>query len=137
MLEDARHVVAGPFTTTGHWTAAEIFDHLARAFDGSLDGYGFVAPLWLRLLVRPFRNGILVKPMKSGIRLPARAATLLPAKDASTEEALAHLERSAQRLKSEKPEHFHPIMGRLTPEEYLLLHLRHAELHLGFIVPTA
>jgi hypothetical protein len=137
MLADARQVVASPHTTTGQWTAAQILDHIARAIDCSLDGFGFSAPLWIRMLVRPFRNGVLVRPMRAGFRLPRRGAVLLPQTAITLDDALARLETSAARLKTENAEQPHPVLGSLTPEEYRLLHLRHAELHLSFILPSA
>jgi len=136
MLDDARQAVARPHATVGNWTAGQILDHLTKAMDGGFDGFGFQSPLLIRLLVKPFRNGLLVKPMRSGFRLPRRAATLLPPDTVPEADALARFERSVERLKSHSPTHIHPIMGRLTAEEYRLLNLRHAELHLSFIVPA-
>jgi hypothetical protein len=31
----------------------------------------------------------------------------------------------------------HPVLGKLTHEEWTQLHLRHAELHLSFAVPVS
>lgn len=136
MLADARAAVERPYATVGQWSAGQIFDHLARAIDCSFDGFGFRAPLWIRLLVKPFRNSALVRPMRAGFQLPNRAAVLLPADAVPVEDALRRLEHSVRRLQTEDPLHEHPVLGRLTPEEYRRLHLRHSELHLGFIVPT-
>ena len=137
MLTDTRQVVTHSHATSGQWTAAQILDHLARAIDCSFDGFGFSFPLWIRMLVRPFRNGVLVRPMRAGFRMPKRSAVLRPPETATLDTALARFERSTERLKSENPQQPHPVLGLLSPQEYRLLHLRHAELHLSFILPTA
>lgn len=136
MLTDTRQVVGNSHVTTGQWTAAQILDHLSRAIDCSFDGFGFSAPLWIRILVRPFRNGLLLRPMRAGFRVPQRGAVLLPSDAVTLEDALARLERSTTRLQNERPEQPHPVLGVLSPQEYRLMHLRHAELHLSFILPT-
>ena len=136
MLDDARDVVRRPHVTVGNWTDGQILDHLARTMNCGFDGFGFQAPLWIRLMIKPFRNGLLVKPMKSGYRLPNDAVNLQPEADVSSEDALSRFERSVERLKAEDPQQLHPFIGRLTPEEYRRLNLRHGELHLSFIVPT-
>lgn len=136
MLEDARQVVTHPHVTVGNWTEGQILDHLTRTIDCGFDGFGFQAPLWIRLFIKPFRNSVLVKPMKSGYRLPQQAVNLQPESDVPSDEALSRFESSVERLKTEDPLQLHPFMGRLTPVEYRLLNLRHGELHLSFIVPT-
>jgi hypothetical protein len=135
VVADARAIVSSPHTTVGRWSAGQILDHLASGIECAFDGYGFQAPLLIRLAVRPFRNSVLVRPMRAGFRLPKRGAILLPSDTVSTEQALARLENCTERLKSANPTQPHPVLGRLTPHEYRLLHLRHSELHLSFIVP--
>lgn len=135
VLADARDVVHRPHTTVGRWTCAQILEHLAVAMDLSFDGYGFQAPWWIRLLTLPVRNRFLVRPMPAGVRLPRRAAILLPRETVSEEVALQHLERSIARFDAESPGQPHPVFGRLTPDEYRLLHLRHCELHQSFVIP--
>ena len=83
----------------------------AAGIDCAFEGFGFQAPLLIRLAVRPFRNGILVKPMRAGFRLPKRGAILLPNDIVSIEHALARLERCTERLKVEDPTHLHPVLG--------------------------
>ncbi|MBL8849394.1 MAG: DUF1569 domain-containing protein [Planctomycetaceae bacterium] len=136
IVDDARAIVNAPHATLGQWSAGQILDHLAAGIECAFDGYGFRAPLLIRLLVRPFRNGVLVKPMRAGFRLPKRGAILLPKDTVDTQQALARLERCTERLKAENPTQPHPVLGYLSAPDYRLLHLRHSELHLSFIVPT-
>jgi len=43
-------------TTSGNWTAAQIFYHLAGAVEGSMEGLPSGYPMIVRGLLRPFRN---------------------------------------------------------------------------------
>jgi hypothetical protein len=40
-----------------------------------------------------------------------------------------------EQLKTQAPTAPSPILGTLTHEEWIAMHLRHAELHLGFLIP--
>ena len=53
----------------------------------------------------------------------------------TTEAGLARLRRAMERLKAEAPSKPQAIFGPMTHEEWVALHLRHAEMHLGFLVP--
>lgn len=135
ILADVRQLDAAPRRLLGRWSDAQILEHLALGVDMAFDGYGFRAPWPLRAFVHLIKNRILTGPMSAGLRLPRRGAALLPPADISWEQALHHLERAIARFDDEVPQHPHPILGRLTRMEYELLTLRHAELHLSFIVP--
>jgi hypothetical protein len=52
------------------------------------------------------------------------------------EESLPRWRQLMQRLKTEAPPAPNSIFGPLTHEESIALNLRHAELHLGFFIPT-
>jgi hypothetical protein len=52
------------------------------------------------------------------------------------DEAEGKYRRALQRLKSEAPTAPNPAFGVLRHEEWIALHLRHAEGHLGFMVPA-
>lgn len=136
ILADARGLAARPCVAVGNWTFAQNLEHVAAAIDMGFDGTDFKAPWWARVLVAPLvKNWVLTRPMRSGFRLPRRAAALLPDPQVTLEAALAHLESAVARFESETPTHPHPFLGRLTKDEYVQLHLRHAALHLSFVVP--
>lgn len=138
VLDDARRLAAAEHATVGRWTYAQILDHIASAMDMAFDGSRFQAAWWLRVLVAPLvKNYVLTHPMKAGFRLPRRAASLLPDPATPLDSALRHLESSVARFDSEQPAHPHPFLGRLTREQYVQLHLRHAALHMSFVVPAS
>src|SRR5438128_1352511 len=84
-LFDAESLGRGRFRTVGNWTYPQILDHLARTMHCSFDGFGFKAPWIVRLLIAPIlKNGFLTRPMKPGLKLPAKmAAVMMPGSDVS------------------------------------------------------
>ncbi len=136
-LTDVRGLVGGHVTTVGNWTLAQILEHLARAIDSSIDGFSFQANWLVRKLVAPLlKNRLLTGRMQPGYNLRSRAASYLPAPDCELDSALAHLEQATARLDTTPPTASHPFLGRLSEREWLALHLRHAELHMSFVVPS-
>jgi len=124
------------FRTVGHWSYPQILDHLAKTMLCSLDGFGFKAPWFVRILIGPlFKNSFLTKPMKAGYRLPEKmAGALLPARDLSLATALEHIRTAISRCRNETPAADHPAFGKLASQEWNALYLRHAELHMSFVV---
>ncbi len=137
LLADAEHVAHTPCRTLGNWSVAQILEHLADGVNRPFDGYGgFRASWFLRYLVIPFiKNNILTKPMSPGFQIPKRAAVLLPQSGATPQEALAKLQKALARFATELPRYPHPLLGALALQEWVALTLRHAEMHLSFIIP--
>ena len=135
-LEDVRVLVSADVLTVGNWSFAQILEHLARAIDASIDGFSFRSHWLVRTLVAPLlKNRLLTSPMKPGFQLPKRASSYLPEPEIDLETASAHLETAAGRLSTTNPTAAHPFLGRLIDREWLALHLRHAEMHMSFVVP--
>jgi hypothetical protein len=135
VLADAEKLVSSPTTRTlGNWPLGQLLAHLAMAMNRSIDGISFKAPWYMRLFGRLIKRRILERGMKPGFNLPKdREAGAYPAV-ASPQEALDILRQAVSRLRNEKATATHPVFGRLTHEEWIQLHLRHAELHLSFAV---
>ncbi len=138
LLNDAERLAAGEVLSLGNWSLGQILGHLSRAMEMSIDGAGFKAPWPVRLIVRLFfRQRLLSGPMPPGFRLPRYAeAAFLPG-ETSVEEGLAQLRRSVSRLKQETDRESHPVLGELSLDEWDSLHLRHAEMHMSFVVPKS
>lgn len=135
-LDDVRQLVETEVITVGNWSFAQILEHLARAIDSSIDGFSFHSSWLVRTLVAPLmKNRLLTTPMKPGFILPQRANSYLPQADIGLDSAREHLETATQRLATTTPNAAHPFLGRLSDREWLALHLRHAELHMSFVVP--
>ena len=134
---DIEAVSGGPYTTVGNWSFAQILDHLADTMNSSIDGFPFKAPWFFRWCIAPLiKNSILTRPMKAGHKLPKKYSSFLPSEDCTIEEALPKVLNAIKRFETETPTADHPGFGKMASEEWTQLHLRHAELHMSFVVPT-
>ncbi|MDA1017133.1 MAG: DUF1569 domain-containing protein [Planctomycetota bacterium] len=137
ILEDAEQLAKGAYRTTGEWSFGQILWHLGYSIEGSFIGFSFKAPLLARLVIAPFiKKKTLTQPMKPGFKLGPSAAVMIPSTDVSTEDGLAKLRDAIRRFESASPNQAHPFFGKMTSDEWVLLHLRHAELHLSFVWPA-
>ncbi|MBI3863582.1 MAG: DUF1569 domain-containing protein [Planctomycetia bacterium] len=135
-LADVDHLAGQKFHTVGHWSFPEILDHLAKTVTASVDGYGFKAPWFARVLIAPFvKNAFITKTMRAGFKLPKSARSLLPEPGLSLSDAVDRLKRAIERYKRAPNRAPHPFVGALASQEYDSLHLRHSELHMSFVVP--
>jgi hypothetical protein len=127
---------AGTLRTTGNWTVGQTFGHLAAWIEYSYSGYPFAVPWFIRLIVRMMKKRFLTKPMSPGVRLPRAKGGTYATEPMSTEDGARRLRHALDRLERREPAPFDsPALGKLTDEERIQLHLRHAELHLGFLHP--
>ena len=136
IVADAEKLVASPnIKTLGNWPLGRLLAHLTTAINGSIDGVDARAPLLFRLAGKLVKNRILNSAMLPGFQLPDRfQADLFPEVE-SPQDALEGLLKAAARAKTERMTACHPVFGQLTHDEWTQLHLRHAELHLSFVVP--
>lgn len=124
--------------TVGNWTFGQICEHLAKMMNGSIDGFEFQAPWIARRLIAPLvKNSMLTKPMSPGFRLRPNAKPILPDDLVAPESGLEQLKSAVLRLQQTAPQASHPFLGKLAAEEWTQLHLRHAEMHLSFVVPAS
>jgi hypothetical protein len=135
-LAEARSLAAVPTVQLGNWSLPAICRHLAAAMDLCIDGgVGFSVPWRTRILARIARRRILNTGLPVGFKLPQQAAQVLYPDPASMESALSEMERAIGRLRTTTQRVPHPVLGSMNVAQWDLFHLRHAELHLGFIVP--
>jgi hypothetical protein len=131
LLADAQQLAANGARTVGNWSQGEIYDHLAKALDSSIDGanFSFPAPVrWVALLL--FKRRFLKKGLPAGYKAPGQYVP----KTIPTEDALKSLEQAIARQQQEAKRARHPIFGNIDREEWTDFHLRHAELHMSFLV---
>jgi Protein of unknown function (DUF1569) len=135
LLADADRLGAGPVKALGNWSAGQIFQHLALAFNGSIDGFTMSFPWYFRLMAKIFKKKLLAGPMPAGFNLPTEGGKALLPPPISTEEGLADLHAAVARLEREPHRARHPMFGDLPKEQWDKLHLKHASLHMSFLVP--
>ena len=131
-LSDAERLAETPVNTLGNWSQGQIYEHLARSLDVSIDGTNlFPSPMRLMLNLL-FKNKFLHKALPAGFAAPA---SFVP--DATTvDQGLSSLRQAAKRQEEVSERAPHPGFGKFTRAEWDLFHLRHAEMHMSFIVES-
>jgi uncharacterized protein DUF1569 len=123
--------------TLGNMSAGQIFKHLSTTMEKSIDGYSSQLPAPLRVVLRLlFKNSFLNKPMSAGFKLPKGAQVELVPGATGLDEGLEGIRRAIKRLQTESHRAPSPVLGPLTRDEWNLMHCRHSELHLSFLVPV-
>ncbi|MEQ8843520.1 MAG: DUF1569 domain-containing protein [Phycisphaerales bacterium] len=137
LLEQAMQ--AGTLTSTGNWSPGENFDHLAKFLEFAYDGFPSKAPPPVRWIARMmFKNKAThtEEPFPAGFKLPKQASALLPREGVTDQEGLAYLRSQVSRvLQGEQMTQPSPLLGQLTPEEWVTLQRKHMALHLSFLHP--
>jgi len=129
---------AGTLTRHGNWSLGQNAGHIAALIEQSLDGFRFKAPLTVRVIFTAGKKFFLGRPFPSGIQLQGPSRMLLPEGEVSTAEGCGALRTQIGRvLSGERMTQRSPIFGKLTHEQWVGLHCRHANLHLSFLDPGA
>jgi hypothetical protein len=137
LLRDAERLSTGNVRTLGNWSYGQILEHLSRAMNAAIDGAGFQIPWFVRVAARLFvKNRALKGPMAPGFKLPVQAAkALVPEQSLDNQAALAMLRQAVHRLTHDTHRVPNVVFGELSLDEWDQLLLRHAEMHMSFLVP--
>jgi len=136
LLADAERLSQGQVKALGNWSPGQVFLHLARTLNSSIDGFEVRSPWYLRTMARLMKKKILAGAMPPGYQLPAEAARTLVPGPTSTEQGLAELRAAIARQERESNRAKNPVFGELTRDEWNQLHLKHSALHMSFLVPS-
>ncbi len=138
VLADVERILCSrSVASLGNWSPGQAMQHVARLISFSLDGFPYRAPLWMRL-VGPLFKGLALseRPMPAGIPFKGGAEALDPDPNVPLEEGAEQLREQATRvIHGERMEQPSPVFGRMTHEDWLRFHTRHATLHLSFLLP--
>ena len=126
---------AGRLKRLGNWTLGQILGHLAGWAEFGYTGSPLNPPFFIKWILRLRKQKFIWQPMPAGVKIPGVKGGTLATELLSTDEGLARLRRVMERLKKEPPTHPHNVFGQLKHEESIAITLRHAELHLSFLVP--
>jgi hypothetical protein len=137
--EDAcRMVNAAQVQCLGNWSLGQILKHLATVMHQSVDGVPMRVAWYIRLLGPLLKKRLISRGMPAGFRIPrASLRAMVDESGVHADEALRALREGIARLQSESRRAPHPVFGELTREEWDQVHMRHAELHLSFVVPVS
>ena len=133
LLADADRLSSGNLKTLGNWSPGQIFQHLANAFNGSIDGFPDCFPWFIRTMGRIFKKKLIGGPMPAGFNMPDKLAKAMMPEPTSTEVGLANLHAAVSRLMQEPRRAAHPVFGEVTNAEWNSMHLKHASLHMSFL----
>ncbi len=133
LLADAERLAANGARPLGNWSAGQVFQHLANAMNGSIDGLPGTFPWYIKFMARLFKKRFIGGPMPAGLTVPKDLAEKVMPAPISTEEGLAHLRAAIARLESDPKRAPSPIFGSMTKEEWNTMHLNHANLHMSFL----
>jgi hypothetical protein len=137
VLADIRALAARPTRHLGRWTLPVICQHLALTVNKCLDGdVAIPVPLRTRIVARIFRNRVLHTRLPGGFKLPQDAEAAMFYEPESVAAAIDELEKAIARLGTTTKRYPHPAFGKMNAAQWDLFHFRHAELHLGHIVPA-
>lgn len=132
LLADAERLSTGDVKSLGNWTPGQFLQHLANAFNGSIDGFPAVFPWFIRALARPFTKRPLEGAMPVGLKMPAKLAKAVMPEPTPTEVGLANLRTAVLRLRQDSHRAPHPALGEIATEKWDAIHLQHASLHMSF-----
>lgn len=140
-LADAEALVnadrEGRLDRAGNWPLGQTLGHLATWANFAFDGYppAVRAPLPVRMILRLVRGSILSKGMMPGVRIRGIPEGTVGLDPMDPSEGLARFRSAMERLRANAPRIDNPAFGPLTHAQWIQLNLRHAELHLGNLVP--
>jgi len=126
----------------GNWSPAQGLWHLARFMELSIDGFPFRyrrGPAWLLRRVRLVGwRWLIMLAFRPGFTNPPEAAVLEPHPALSLADAAPFLRQQIARIRGgEQMTRACSAEGPYSHEQWLYIHLRHAELHLGFLAIEA
>ncbi len=126
----------GELRAIGNWTPGQIFNHLAAWIDYAYEGYPVKPPpFFIRWILKATLSRTLKKGLPVAVKIPGVPQGTTGMDPAETAVAAQRLKKSFARLKSNEPAKFHsPAFGEMSHANRIELNLRHAELHLSFLV---
>ncbi len=131
LFADAERLSQTNVSTLGNWSQGQIYEHLARSLDSSIDGAGFSLPLPMRwMLTLLMKKKFLTKKLPAGFQAPEK----LTPRETAVDEALASLKAAIKRQQQESTRAPHPAFGDIGRDGWNDFNLRHAELHMSFLV---
>jgi hypothetical protein len=125
---------AGRLKRLGNWTLGQMLGHLAGWAEYSYTGSPLTPPLFIKWILRLQKRKFFKGPMWAGVKIPGVPGGTLATKNLPLDKALGRLQKVMARLKVETPTIPHAIFGPLPHDKWIAINLRHAELHLSFLV---
>lgn len=133
LLADAEALASQEVRSLGNWSLGQNIKHIAMALDSSIDGADLKIPAPMRWVMTLFmKKKLLSQSLPAGFSAPPGFSP----DEIDVEEALEALRAAIARQDREPNRIVHPALGKLSREEWTEFNLRHAEMHMSFIVPV-
>jgi hypothetical protein len=135
-IAEVDRLFAHGYERKGNWDLAQMCDHLATTFEGSVRGFGFGMPRVLQAMFGQFGLRYVLKNQRTPFR--ARVPKQLePASGLDPAVAIVRLKHSIGEFESYTGEVArHPFFGKMTREQWRGIHLFHCAHHLAFLHPS-
>lgn len=136
LLDDADHLASQPVRTLGNWNYSQILQHLAASVEFATGGAPARVTWWLRMSAPLLKQQFLTKSIPAGFKFPTQFREAYEGQaEVPVADAFQRLRAAILLLQQSGPQHAHPLFGMLSAAEWELLTLRHAELHMSFVLP--
>ena len=136
ILDHVHALAARPTRQLGNWSLGQVCQHLGTSMEQCASAERlFAVSLKWRIFGRLVRGRVLKKGLPSGFKLPPEGAAVLVPPPVSVEQGLATLKQGMASLEKTSRRVPHPVFGAMNVDQWHQFHLRHAEMHLSFIVP--
>lgn len=136
-VADVERLQQGGYERAGSWSLEQNLDHLNKTMTMAIEGTSFKMPFF----IRPVLKLLLLPRMRRGdvIRFKASAPPALAPEDSpNLEQSIEEFRRLTGEIESDRPlVDTHPLFGKLTREDWVLMQRWHTEHHLSFLIPTA
>jgi hypothetical protein len=135
IMPDVDRLLAG-YVPVGNWSLGQVCNHTSGTIRASIEGSEVNAPWLVRKTLGPvIRKRILsTGKIKEGIKTLESYVPKSGLDDRAEAEALRA--SIAYYLTHPEPRASHPFFGRMTAEEWDLLHRIHCAHHLSFVLPA-
>lgn len=138
-IRDAERLVgaerAGRLRRLGNWTLGQALGHVAAWASYPYEGYPITPPWIVRVLGPLMKKRLLRGPLPRGYRLPGVAGGTYATEALDAGIAVDRYRAALRRLAATPPTRPNPVLGPLTPDEWLRLNLGHAALHQSYFIP--
>lgn len=126
----------GKLRSSGSWTSGQIMAHVASWIVYAYDGYPMGRPpFFVRWILRTRLPRMLANGMPRGIRIPGVKAGTYGMDEMQTSNAANRLVAALTRLEQTGDAKYDsPAFGPMSQADRIRLNLRHAELHLGYLL---
>lgn len=130
---------AGTLKTLGNWTAGQTLAHVAAWIEYGYEGFPIKPPpFFIRWFLKKQVPKYLRKGLPAGVKIPGVPGGTVGADEMPTEAAAQRMRTALLRLKNGEPAKYpSPAFGDMSHEDRTQFNLRHAELHLSFLVPNS